>query len=299
VTREFIIYEDSVHVQVFLVQAESEEQAWKLYLDREYNCIEQPDGTYRSRPGDYDNLNSVFGAYGIIVHDDGSYSNTHGAVFPSLKEVKDKYGIEELPDETFIVHDVSYPSLMEAVRGEVGHHHVEIDPCDINMLAAFQTLFVSKDKWDYVELDTPEDLKSDIISQHLWQAERYSTLGQTKDVIAELRKALRLTFDPREEMRLHAKIAWHLSSLCQLSAAAKHYKQALRPATEFDNRGQYRIRLAENYEKAGHLSKAIWHYERVINGDPEDDPDADEREDLKKRVAELKRSLVKISATKP
>ncbi len=41
-TREFIIYEDSVHAQVFLVQAESEEQAWKLYLDREVEAVPGP-----------------------------------------------------------------------------------------------------------------------------------------------------------------------------------------------------------------------------------------------------------------
>ncbi len=288
-TREFIIYEDSVHAQVFLVQAESEEQAWKLYLDREYNCIEQPDGTYRRRPEDYDNLDSVFGTYGIILHDDGTYSNTHGLAFSSLEEVKSKYGIEELPDETFIAHDESYPSLMEAIHRVAGHHHVEIAPCDINPLAAFQTLYVSKDKWDYAELDTPENLKSDIVLQHWWQAERYSTLGQPKDVIAELRKALRLTTDPREKMSLHVSIAWQLSCLYRFPAAARHYKQALRLATEYDNRGQYRIGVAENYEKAGHLSKAIWHYKRVINADPEDDPDPEERGELKKRVAELEK----------
>lgn len=288
-TREFIIYEDSVHAQVFLVQAETENQAWKLYLDRGYDCVEQPDGTYRGKAEEYDNLDSIFGAYGIIVHDDGSYSNTHGAVFSTLEEVKSKYGIEEQPDETFVLCGESYPSLTEAIPRVVGHHHVEIAPCDINMLATFQTIYVSKDKWDYVELDEPEDLKSDIVSQHLWQAERYSTLGQPKDVIVEQRRALRLTLDPREKMGLYVSIAWRLSCLGQFSAAAKHYKQALWLATEYDNRGQYRIGVAENYEKAGHLSKAIWHYKRVINADPEDDPDMDEREELKKRVAELEK----------
>ena len=231
-TREFIIYEDSVHAQVFLVQAESEEQAWTLYLDREYNYIEHPDGTYRGRPEDYDNLDKIFGAYGITSHPDGTYSNTHGLTFASLEEVKSKYGIEEQADETFIVYDESYPSLMEAVHGVVGHHHVEIDPCDINLLAEFQTLFVSKDKWDYVELDTPENLKSDIISQHKWQAERYNTLGQLKEAITELKKALRLTTDPKEKNDLHCHIARLLWLSRQLSAAAKQYQIALRTANE-------------------------------------------------------------------
>ena len=186
----------------FWCRQKNEEQAWKLYLDREYNYVEQPDGTYRGRPKDYENLDEIFGAYGIMSHPDGTHSNTHGITFASLKEVKDKYGIEELPGETFIAHDVSYPSLMEAIPRVVGHHHVEIDPCNINMLAVFQTLYVSKDKWDYVELDTPEDLKSDIISQHCWQAERYTTLGQLKEAVMELKKALRLTTDPRDKKRL-------------------------------------------------------------------------------------------------
>ncbi len=284
-TRDFIIYEDSVHAQVFLVQAESEEQAWKLYLDREYSYVEQPDGTYRGRPGDYDNLDGIFGTYGIIVHDDGSYSNTHGAVFPSLKEVKDKYGIEELPNETFIAHDVSYASLVEAIHGEVGHHHVEIAPCNINLLAAFQTLYVSKDKWDYVELDTPEDLKYDIISQHLWQAERYTTLGQLEEAVAELKKALRLTIDPSEENDLYCHIARLLWSHGQLSAAVKQYQIALRTANEFDNPAMIRYFLAQIYEEMGQPAKALWHYKRVDADELHDDT----LEEMQKRVAELER----------
>ncbi len=284
-TREFIIYEDSVHAQVFLVQAESEEQAWKLYLDREYDYVEQPDGTYRHRPEEYDNLDSVFGAYGVMAHPDGTYSNTHGVAFPSLKEVKAKYGIEELPNETFIAHDVSYPSLMEAIPQVVGHHHVEIDLCDINMLAAFQTLFVSKDKWDYVELDTPENLKSDIVLQHRWQAERYTTLGQLKEAAAELKNALRLTIDPRDKNDLHFHIARLLWSHGQLSAAAKQYKIALRTATEFDNFDIIRYYLAQVYEEMGQPAKALWHYKRVDLDELHDDT----LEELKKRVAELEK----------
>ncbi len=282
-TREFIIYEDSVHAQVFLVQAESEEQAWTLYLDREYDYIKQPDGTYRGRPEEYDNLDKIFGAYGLMLHPDGTYTNTHGLTFAALEEVKSHYGIEEQADETFNVYDVSYPSLMEAVHGEVGHHHVEIDPCNINMLAAFQTLFVSKDKWDYVELDTPEDLRSDIISQHLWQAERYTTLGQLKEAVAELKKALRLTTDPRNKNDLHGHIARLLWSRGQLSAAAKQYKIALHTATEFDNFDMIRYYLAQVYEEMGQPAKALWHYKRVDVDELHDDT----LEELKKRVAEL------------
>jgi len=262
---------------------------WKLYLDREYDYVEQPDGTYRGKPVERDNLDEVFGAYGISSQPDGSYSNTHGATFPSLEEVKSKYGIEEQADETFISLGESYPSLMEAIPRVVGHHHVEIAPCNVNLLAAFQALYVSKDKWDYVGFDTPEDLKSDIVLQHLWQAERYEVLEQLKEAVAELKKALRLTLDPRERLSNFFHTARLLMLLGQFLAAAKQYKQALNLATEYDNRGQIKLGIAECYEEAGQLPKAIWHYKRVISSDPEDDPDMDEREDLKKRVAELEK----------
>ena len=284
-TREFVIYEDSVHAQVFLVQAENEEQAWKLYLDREYDYVEQSDGTYRGKPEDYNNLDEIFGAYGIMSHPDGTYSNTHGVTFSFLKEVKSKYGIEERADETFVVYNESYPGLMEAIHGVVGHHHVEIDTCNINMLAAFQTLYVSKDKWDYVELDTPEDLKSDIISQHLWQAERYTTLGELKEAVAELKKALRLTTDPRDKNGLHGHLARLLWSLGHLPAAAKQYQIKLRTACEFDNSPMTRYYLAQVYEEMGQPAKALWHYKRVDVDELHDDT----LEEMKKRVAELEK----------
>ena len=196
----YIIFEDSVHAQVFLVQAEDEEHAWKLYLERERYYVEQPDGTYRSGPWTHDGLQDAFQTYGIASQNDGSYFDTEGDTFRSLDDAKAKYGIVEQSDETFISYDKSYPDLKEALRQTVGHHHYEIAPCSINPLAAFQTLYVSKDKWDYVGQDTPEDLKSDIVTQHLWQAERYKTLGQPEAAVAELKKALKLAASRREKL---------------------------------------------------------------------------------------------------
>lgn len=289
--NEYIIFEDSVHAQVLLVQAEDETQAWKLYLEREQNYVEQPDGTYRSGPVDYESLESVFGAYGIIPNDNGSYSNTDDRTFQSLREVKTFYGIEEQRDGTVIAYDKSYPNLTEAVRQTVGHHHIEIAPCDINYLAPFQTFYVSKDKWDYVGLDTPQDLKSDIISQHLWQSERYTTLGQLQDAVAELQKAIKLADNRKDRISIHEKLAWLLKSLRQFQASAKHYREALHLATEFDNKPWIRYRLAEVCEDIGQPSKALWHYKRTFRDNLRDDALHDEEcEVLQKRIAELEQA---------
>ena len=281
--KEFIIFEDSVHAQMFLVQAEDEEQAWKLYLERERYYVEQPDGTYRSGPWTHDGLQDAFQTYGIASQSDGSYFDTEGATFQSLDDVKAVYGIVEQSDETFISYDKSYPNLTEALRATVGHHHYEIAPCSINPLAAFQTLFVSKDKWDYVEQDTPEDLKSDIVSQHLWQAERYKTLGQLEDAVAELKKALKLASSRRDKLGILLDLGSLLKSLGRFSAAARSYQDALRITTEYDNRGAIRQSLGEIYEEMGQPSKALWHYKRVLV----DDLDDDDLQKLQERITEL------------
>ena len=281
--KEFIIFEDSVHAQVFLVQAEDEEHAWKLYLERERHYVEQPDGTYRSGPWTHDGLQDVFNTYGIASQSDGSYCDSEGGVFQSLDAVKAVYGIVEQSDETFISYDKSYPNQAEALRATVGHHHYEIAPCGINPLAAFQTLFVSKDKWDHVEQDTPEDLKSDIVSQHLWQAERYKTLGQPEAAVAELRKALKLAASRKDKLDILLDLGWQLRSLGRFSAAAKNYRSALYIATEYDNEAWTRQRLAEVYEEMGQPSKALWHYKRVLVDDLHDD----DLQKLQERIAEL------------
>lgn len=275
----------------FFVQAEDEAAAWKLYLEREENYVEQPGGTYRSGPVEYESLESIFGAYGITQHNDGSYTDVNDGTFQSWEDVKNFYGIKEQGDGTFIVYDKSYPNLSEALRQTVGHHHIEIALCSINYLAAFQTLFVSKDKWDYVGLDTPEDLRSDIITQHLWQAERYDTLGQLQDAVAELRKALRLAVVKRERSSIRFHIARLLVLLGQYSAAAKEYKEVLRLATEHDNRGQFRSLLAEVYDKMGQPSKALWHYKRTLRDNLRDDDLRDEDcEAVQKRITELEQA---------
>jgi tetratricopeptide (TPR) repeat protein len=280
---DYIIFEDSVHAQVFLVQANSEEQAWKLYLERERNYVEQSDGTYRSGPWTHGNLQDVFQTYGIVSRGDGSYFDTEGATFQSLDDVRAMYGIEERSDETFVSYDKSYPNLTEALRQTVGHHRFEIAPCSINPLAAFQTLFVSKDKWDYVEQGTSEDLKSDIATQHLWQAERYKTLGQLEDAVAELKKALNLAASRKEKLDILLGLGWLLRSLGQFSAAVKNYREALHIATEYDNEAWIRQRLAEVYEEMGQPSKALWHYRRVLV----DDLDDADTEKLQERITEL------------
>ena len=289
--KEYVIFEDSVHAQVFLVQAEDEEAAWKLYLERERNYVEQPDGTYRSGPFNFESLDSIFGAYGIISHGDGSYSDTDDRTFQSWEDVKEFYGIEEQPDGTFIVCDKIYSNLREALRQTVGHHHIEIDPCNINYLAPFQTLFVSRDKWDYVELDTPKDLKADIIRQHLWQSERYKTLGQLQDAVAELKKALRLPVARKKKVDVLLDLARLLRLLGQHSAAAEQYKEVLRLATEHDNRGEIRSLLAETYDDMGQSAKALWHYKRTLRDNLRDDDLRDEDvEAIKKRIAALEQA---------
>ena len=202
--------------------------------------------------------------------------------FRELEDVKAMYGIEEQSDETFISRDKSDASLTEALRQIVGHH-LEIAPCNINPLAAFQALFASKDKWDYVEQDTIKDLKSDIVSQHLWQAERYKTLGQLKDAIAELRKALKIVVSRKEKLDILLDLGWLLRSLGQFSAAAKKYEAALRIATEYDNIAWIRQRLAEVYVEMGQPSMALLHYEQVFV----DDLYTEDREELQKHIAEL------------
>ena len=282
---QFIIFEDSTHAQIFLVQADNEEQAWKLYLERQWNYVEQPDGTYRSKPVHHDNLDKAFGTYGIISHSDGSYSNTHGVAFPSLEEVKFKYSIEEQDNETFVSHNERYSSLEEAIPHIVGHRHVEIAPCNINLLIAFQTLFVSRDKRDYAQLDTKKEIEDDIISQHLWQAVRYESIGQVSGAVAELNKALKLTHDPRERLSISLDAGRLLESLNHLPAAAKQYKYALQVASEYDDHAAIRYGLASVYEKMGLTSKALWHYRRV----PANHLDEEDSEELQKRIAELEK----------
>lgn len=289
--KEFIIFVDGVHAQVFLVQAEDEEQAWKLYLEQEQHYVEQPDGTYRSGPWTHDGLEDVFRTYGITSRRDGTYADTSGSTFQSLEDVKATYGVEEQSDETFVSRDRSYPNLTEALRQTVGHTHLELSPCDVNPLAKFQTLFVSKDKWEYVEQGASEDLKADVITQHLWQAERYKTLGQLKEAVAELKKALKMAASRKEKLSISLDLGWLLRSLGQLPAAAKKYKDALCIATEYDNRGWIRQRLAEVYEEMGLHSIALWHYKRVSV----DDLYAEDLEKLYKRIAELD---LAVSATK-
>lgn len=289
--NEYIIFEDSVHAQIFLVQAKDEAAAWNLYLEREQNYVQQPDDTYRSRPVEYESLESIFGAYGITQHDDGSYTDVNDGIFQSWEYVKNFYGIEQQDDGTFVVYDKSYPNLFETLHQTVGHHHIEIAPCNINYLAPFQTLYVSKDKWDYVELDTPEDLKSDIITQHLWQAERYDTLGQLQDAVAELRKALGLAVIKREQSSIRFHIARLLVLLGQYPAAAEEYKKVLYLATEQDNRGQFRSLLAEVYEKMDQPSKALWHYKRTLRDNlRDDDLRDDDCEAIQKRIMELEQT---------
>lgn len=285
--KEFIIFEDSVHAQVFLVQAEDEEHAWKLYLERERYYVEQPDGTYRSGPWTHDSLQDAFQTYGIASQSDGSYSDTEGSIFQSSDDVKAVYGIVEQRDETFISYDKRYPDLKEALHATVGHHHYEIAPCSINPLAAFQTLYVSRDKWDYVEQDTPVDLKSDIVTQHLWQAERYKTLGQSEAAVAELKKALKMTGSRKDKLGILLDLGWLLKSVGQFSAAAKNHRDALRITTEYDNRGAIRQSLGEIYEEMGQPSKALWHYKRVLV----DDLDDEDTEKLQERIAELSVSV--------
>lgn len=293
--KEYIIFADSVHTQVFLAQAEDEEEAWKLYLERERHYVEQPGGTYRSGPWTHDSLQDAFQTYGIVSQSGGSYSDTRGSTFGSLDDVKAIYGIEEQSDETFISYDKSYPDLTEALRATVGHHHFEIAPCSINPMATFQTLFVSKDKWDYVERDTQEDLKSDIVSQHLWQAERYKTLGQPEAAVAELKKALKIADAREDELSILLDLGWLLRSLRRFSAAAKNYRDALRIATEYDNGAWTRQRLAEVYEEMGQPSKALWHYKRVLV----DDLYNEDIQKLQERIAELSLGTPAAQSTRP
>ena len=292
---EYIIFEDSVHAQVFLVRAEDEEQAWKLYLEQEENYVEQPDGTYRGKPSDYDSLKSVFGAYGITLHKDGSYSDVDGLTFRSSGEVKSFYGIEELSADKVIVYGKSYPNLTEALRQVVGHHHIEIDPCEIDSSAAIQTLFVSRDKWDYVELFAPdittEDIMSDIVSGYLWQARRYEGVGRASEAIVELKKMLRLTLSRKEKLNALFELGRLYVLSGQFVRAAKQYQQVLHLATEHDNRGHIRSLLAKVYEEMGQLSKALWHYKRTLRDNLRDDDLHDEDiEAIKKRIAALEQA---------
>lgn len=285
--KEYIIFEDSAHAQVFLVQAEDEAGAWNLYLEREHNYVRQPDGTYRGGPFDYECLESIFGAYGITQHDDGSYSDTDDKTFQSWEETKTFYGIEEQADGTYLVYNKSYANLSEALRQTVGHR-IEIAPSDINYLAPFQTLYASKDKWDYIGFATSESLKSDIVSQHLWQAERYDALGQLEEAVAELNKALILAPSRKEQLSIRFHTARLLNSLGQYPAAAKQYKKVLRLATEHDNRGHIRSLLAEVYEHMGQPSKALWHYKYALRANLRDDDLHDEEcEAVQKRIVEL------------
>lgn len=289
----YIIFEDSVHAQVFLVQAKDEEQAWKLYLEHERHYVEQPDGTYRSGPWTHDSLKNVFQTYGIASRGDGSYYDTEGATLQSLDDVKATYGIEEQSDETFISYDKTYSSLKEALRHTIGHHHLEIAPCSVDLLAAFQTLFVSKDKWDYVEQSSVEDLKFDIVTQHTWQAERYKTLGRPEAAVAELKNALKIVSSRKEKLRIFLDLGWLLGSLGQFPAAAKNYRDALHIATEYDNSASIRQSLAEVYEKMGQPAKALWHYKRVLVDDLHDE----DTQKLQERIALITGATLRQTAT--
>lgn len=290
-TNGYIIFEDSVHSQVFFVQATEEMQAWKLYLERQWEYVEQSDGTYRHKVRYHKSLNEVFGVYGIISNPDGSYFNVHGATFSSLQEVQSYYSIKELSNEMFTSQGVAYFTLAEAKCQVAGHHHLEIAPCCPNLSLAFQTLFVSRDKWEYAQLDTADKIKEDIHLQHLWQAVRYETLGELKEAIAELKQALHITPNRREQLSLLLDVGRLLEVLDQLPAAARYYQKALGLATEFDNRGAIRYGLAEVYERMGQLSKALWHYKRVSLEDLDDE----DNEKITGRITELEQS---ISTTK-
>lgn len=284
--NNYIIFEDGVHAEVFLVEANSEKLAWKLYLERQWEYVEQGDGTYRHKIRHHVNLDDVFGIYGITSHSDGSYSDVHGSAFSSLEEVKSLYGIEEQADETFISRDKAYANLAEARCRVAGHHHVEIALCLINPLSLFQTLFVSRDKWEYAQLDTVDEIKSDIITQHLWQATRYESIGQVKEAVAELKKALRLTSEPREKLNIFLEVGRLCGLLNQLPEAAKQYTQALQLVSEYDNYALIRYGLAEVYQKMGLTSKALWHYRQV----PVGHLDEGEEKELEKRIAELEQT---------
>ena len=279
----YVIFEDSVHSQVFFARATEEIQAWKLYLEHQWEYIEQPDGAYRHKIRHHKSLDEVFGVYGITSSADGSYFNTQGVAFSSLEEVQSYYSIKELSNKMFTSQGVAYPTLADARHEVAGHHHVEIAPCCLNLSSVFQRLFVSRDKWEYAQLDTVEEINQDIHLQHLWQAVRYETLGELKKAIAELKKALQITSNRREQLSILLNMGRLLEELNQLSAAAKYYQKALNVATQFDNRGAIRYGLAEIYERLGQPARALWHYKRT----PLEDLDDEDNERIIERIAEL------------
>lgn len=286
----YIIFEDGVHAQVFLVRAKNEEQAWRSYLERIWDYVEQQNGAYCHKPLSHASLQDVFDTYGIVPRSGGLYTTPGDPTPQTLEDVKALYGIAERDDKTFVSHDRCYPNLIEAVKQVTGTHHIEIAEYNLDGQEAFQLLFSSRDKWDYVEAATAEDVKTDIVNEHRWQARRYVSLNKLPEAVAELKKALVLT-GRRETLSLYVDIAHLFVELNQFRSAAKHYNQALRVSTIYNNQDQIRRKLAEVYVSLEERPKALWHYRRILSSDP----DAEDRTEIERRIIDLQKQAPTVA----
>ena len=273
----FIIYSPGVHSEVFLAQTDTEEQAWKLFLEQDNEYQEQRDGTFQHKTIFHDDLQAALGVYGLTGYPDGSYSNADEH-FATLGEAQAAYGIKE-GGNTVTSHNRSYSNLMAALRAvSLEAHRLEIAPVMIDRKATFQSIFVSKDKWDYVECSPAEDVKRDILSEHRWQAARYERLNLVPDAIAELKRGLRISTSALDKVYFHKYLARLLVEMGKLPSAARHYENALSFNMNSGEPSLIHYRVAEIYLGLGRQRKALQHYQKIDLEDLRDEEVAEVKE---------------------
>lgn len=239
--NKYLIYDQNAHTQVFVVQADNEEQAWDIYLAEEQDYIQRGVGYVRKERVLHEDLEDVFIVYGLLYHPDGTVTMTDGHRVDTLEEAFQHFNVVPQEDGTYFSYDECYKTRSEALSQLAPLHRLEMQEFHLNEEEAFQCLFFSKDELAYLSTATKED----IAFEHHWQSARYVAIGDMLSAIEEEKKSLELLTKRRSRLVSQLDIAGLYFKIEAYDKAAEYYKMALEGSNLYDNIEAISAGLAE------------------------------------------------------
>ena len=261
--NQYIICENCYNVEVSLIRAASEEEAWAIYIEEVRGYVKQCDGTFY-REETHDDLEDILGCYNLIMSENGELTERSGVCHATLQDAFDVYHVFPQQDGTYLSYGIIYPNVEKALeklfpdfcRLEIqAFVPDESDPC--------QLIFASKGEESYLE-----DLSPNVICyEHNKQATRYEAIGDTLGAIEEVKKILTLSADHRTQIDACRRMAYLYGFMDQWKASEAYCMRAWEMSIPHDDQPAIAKNLAETFEKQSDFENALRYYQISVDLD--------------------------------